>query len=55
VLLNTAVAKAADPIGMARAFGKAVDAGREAYRSGLLEPRDLAVPSTPTIGRAVFQ
>ncbi|RWM75818.1 MULTISPECIES: thiazole synthase [Mesorhizobium] len=55
VLLNTAVAKAADPVGMARAFGKAVDAGREAYRSGLLEPRDLAVPSTPTIGRAVFQ
>ena len=55
VLLNTAVAKAADPVGMARAFGKAVDAGREAYRSGLLEPRDVAVPSTPTIGRAVFQ
>jgi thiazole synthase len=55
VLLNTAVAKAADPVGMARAFGNAVDAGREAYRSGLLEPRDVAVPSTPTIGRAVFQ
>jgi thiazole synthase len=55
VLLNTAVAKAADPVGMARAFGKAVDAGREAYRSGLLEPRDVAVPSTPTIGRAIFQ
>jgi thiazole synthase len=55
VLLNTAVARAADPIGMARAFGKAVDAGREGYRSGLLEPRDVAVPSTPTIGRAVFQ
>jgi thiazole synthase len=55
VLLNTAVAKAAEPVGMARAFGKAVDAGREAYRSGLLEPRDVAVPSTPTIGQAVFQ
>jgi thiazole synthase len=55
VLLNTAVARAADPVGMARAFGKAVDAGREAYLSGLLEPRDVAVPSTPTIGRAVFQ
>jgi thiazole synthase len=55
VLVNTAVAKAADPVGMARAFGKAVDAGREAYRSGLLEPRDVAVPSTPTIGRAIFQ
>jgi thiazole synthase len=55
VLLNTAVAKATDPVGMAGAFGKAVDAGREAYRSGLIEPRDVAVPSTPTIGRAVFQ
>ncbi|MER8867932.1 thiazole synthase [Mesorhizobium sp. M0751] len=54
VLLNTAVAKAADPVGMARAFGKAVEAGREAFSSGMLEPRDVAVPSTPTIGRAVF-
>ncbi|TIT23998.1 MAG: thiazole synthase [Mesorhizobium sp.] len=54
VLLNTAVAKAADPVGMARAFGKAVEAGREAFCSGMLEPRDVAVPSTPAIGRAVF-
>ncbi|MER8480175.1 thiazole synthase [Mesorhizobium sp. M1163] len=54
VLLNTAVAKAADPVGMARAFGKAVEAGREAFNSGMLEPQDVAVPSTPTIGRAVF-
>jgi thiazole synthase len=54
VLLNTAVAKAADPVGMARAFGKAVDAGREAFRSGMLEPREVAMPSTPTFGRAVL-
>ncbi|MCV3211508.1 thiazole synthase [Mesorhizobium sp. YC-39] len=54
VLLNTAIARAADPVGMARAFGKAVDAGREAFSSGMLEPRNVAVPSTPTIGRAVF-
>ncbi|MER8523340.1 thiazole synthase [Mesorhizobium sp. M1076] len=54
VLLNTAVARAAEPVGMARAFGKAVDAGREAFLSGMLEPRDVAVPSTPTFGRAVF-
>ncbi|ESZ11077.1 thiazole synthase [Mesorhizobium sp. M0923] len=54
VLLNTAVAKAADPIGMARAFGKAVEAGREAFASGMLEPRDVAAPSTPTFGKAVF-
>ncbi|PBB11859.1 thiazole synthase [Mesorhizobium loti] len=54
VLLNTAVAKAADPIGMARAFGKAVEAGREAVRSGMLEPREVGMPSTPTIGKAAF-
>jgi thiazole synthase len=54
VLLNTAVAKADDPVAMAAAFSKAVEAGREAYRAGLLEPRDMAVPSTPVIGMAAF-
>jgi thiazole synthase len=54
VLLNTAVAKAGDPVAMARAFGKAVAAGREAHLAGPLEPRDMAVPSTPVIGKAVF-
>jgi len=54
VLLNTAVANAADPVLMARAFGAAIDAGHDAYRAGILEPRDLAVPSTPIIGQAVF-
>lgn len=49
VLLNTAVPRAADPVGVARAFGKAVDVGREAFSSGMLEPR-----YPPTIGRAVF-
>ncbi len=54
VLLNTAVAKAGDPAAMAAAFAKAVDAGRQAFHAGLLEPRDMAVPSTPLIGKAVF-
>ncbi|RWG07916.1 thiazole synthase [Mesorhizobium sp.] len=54
VLLNTAVARAGDPAAMAAAFGKAVEAGREAYCAGLLEPRDMAVPSTPVIGMAAF-
>jgi thiazole synthase len=54
VLLNTAVAKAGDPVAMAAAFAKAVEAGRMAHRAGWLEPRDMAVPSTPVIGRAVF-
>lgn len=54
VLLNTAVAKAGDPAAMAVAFAKAVEAGHEAFLAGLLEPRDMAVPSTPVIGKAVF-
>jgi thiazole synthase len=52
VLLNTAVAKAGDPVGMAGAFAKAVAAGRAAYRAGPMEPRDMATPSTPLMGRA---
>ncbi|MGO4839241.1 thiazole synthase, partial [Rhizobiaceae sp. 2RAB30] len=54
VLLNTAVAKAGDPAAMAVAFAKAIEAGRDAWQSGLLAPRDIAVPSTPVIGKAVF-
>jgi thiazole synthase len=52
VLLNTAVAKAGNPVLMARAFAIAVAAGRLAYQSGPLAPRDMAAPSTPMIGRA---
>ncbi|WP_086996123.1 thiazole synthase [Rhizobium sullae] len=54
VLLNTAVAIAGDPVAMADAFAKAIEAGRQAFGAGVLEPRDLAVPSTPVIGKAVF-
>ncbi|MGV4792005.1 thiazole synthase [Rhizobium sp. F40D2] len=54
VLLNTAVAGAGDPAAMAEAFAKAIDAGRQAFGAGMLEPRDMAVPSTPVIGTAVF-
>lgn len=54
VLLNTAVAKAGDPVAMARAFGQAVSAGGEAYRAGLMPPRDMAAPSTPVFGLAAL-
>lgn len=54
VLLNTAVAGAADPAAMAAAFTGAIEAGRMAFHAGMLEPRDMAVPSTPVIGKAVF-
>jgi thiazole synthase len=39
---------------MARAFGHAVAAGREAYLAGLMEPRDMAAPSTPVAGTPFF-
>ncbi len=50
ILLNTAVAKAGEPVRMAAAFAKAIKAGRTAYESGLMEPRDMASPSTPVAG-----
>jgi len=50
VLLNTAVAKAADPVKMATAFRLAVEAGRAGFEAGLMGPRDFASPSTPVVG-----
>lgn len=52
VLLNTAVAGAGDPVRMARAFAMAVEAGRAGYLGQPIEPRDMAAPSTPVIGKA---
>jgi thiazole synthase len=52
VLLNTAVAKAGDPVAMAGAFARAIEAGRAGYLAGPIEPRDMAAPSTPVFGRA---
>ncbi len=55
VLLNTAIAKAGDPIKMAEAFAKTIQAGRIAYEAGLIEPRDMATPSTPVAGTPFFK
>lgn len=55
VLLNTAVAKAGDPSKMAEAFAKATEAGRLAFEAGLIEPRDMAAPSTPVAGTPFFK
>lgn len=52
VLLNTAVAKAGDPAAMAAAFAAAVNAGQLAQAADPIEPRDMAAPSTPVIGKA---
>ncbi len=55
VLINTAVSQAADPARMAAAFAQAVAAGREAFLAGPMEPRDMAVPSTPVVGSALLR
>lgn len=51
VLVNSAVAQAADPVAMAAAFGEAVRAGRRGHRAGLIAPQPMAVPSTPVTGQ----
>ncbi len=55
VLLNTAVAKAGDPAAMAEGFAKAVEAGTLARRADPMEPRDMAAPSTPVLGKAFLE
>ena len=52
VLLNTAVAQAGDPARMAAAMAQAVAAGRAGFLADPMEPRDMAVPSTPVLGLA---
>lgn len=50
ILLNSAVALAQDPVAMAKAFALAVEAGRMGYEAGAMQERELASPSTPTVG-----
>ena len=47
VLVNTAVSVAGDPVAMARAFAKAVEAGREAFEAGLGAVSHSAEASSP--------
>ena len=51
VLMNTAIAAAKDPVMMAQAMRKAVEAGRQAFLAGRM-PKKLysATPSSPTAG-----
>lgn len=50
VLLNSAVSQASDPVRMAAAFRQAVEAGRSAYRAGVMAKQDFAVATTPVTG-----
>lgn len=47
VLVNTAIAVSGDPVAMAKAFAKAVDAGREAFEAGLGSQSETAIASSP--------
>ena len=50
VLVNTAIAIASDPIRMAKAFKKAIEAGREAREIGLAEKLNAAAATSPLTG-----
>src|SRR5580704_180322 len=50
VLVNTAIAIASDPIRMAKAFKKAIEAGREAREIGLAGKLDVAATTSPLTG-----
>jgi thiazole synthase len=50
VLMNTAIALAQDPVLMAGAMKKAVEAGREAYRAGRMPRKQYGSPSSPLGG-----
>jgi thiazole synthase len=51
VLLNTAIAQARDPLGMAAAMRAACFAGRQAYLAGRIPRRLYATASSPDEGR----
>lgn len=50
VLVNTAIARATDPVSMARAMKKATEAGRLGYLAGRMPIFDYANPSSPVEG-----
>jgi thiazole synthase len=50
VLMNTAIAAAQNPIAMAGAMKKAIEAGREAYRAGRMPRKQYGTPSSPVGG-----
>jgi len=50
VLMNTAIAAARQPVLMASAMRKAIEAGREAYLAGRMAPKRFASASSPLDG-----
>ncbi len=50
ILMNTALAEARDPVTMAWAMRRAVEAGRAAFLAGRMPRREVAVPTSPMHG-----
>jgi len=50
VLMNTAIAAAQNPVLMASAMKKAIEAGREAFRAGRMPRKQYGSPSSPLGG-----
>ncbi|HEX9376889.1 MAG TPA: hypothetical protein VGB19_11710, partial [Actinomycetota bacterium] len=50
VLVNTAIAVAADPVEMARAFAQGTEAGRRAFLAGRAPELERAEASSPLTG-----
>jgi thiazole synthase len=50
LLINTAIAQAQNPVGMARAMNLATEAGRLAYKAGRIPIKAYAAASSPTTG-----
>lgn len=48
ILMNSAIARASNPVLMASAMRKAVEAGREAYLAGRMAKKLYSSPSSPT-------
>jgi thiazole synthase len=46
-LINTAIAISPDPVRMALAFRKAIEAGRDAYEIGLARAQETAAATSP--------
>lgn len=51
VLMNTAIAKAQNPVLMAKAMRMAVESGRLAFLAGRMPKKNFASPSSPSLGK----
>ena len=55
IAMETAIAKAGDPVTMAGAFSHAIISGSLGRKADPMEPREMASPSTPVFGKAFLE